>query len=43
MTTIEGGLLVTNDDQIAERARILSLHGISRDAWTRYSAETSLH
>jgi DegT/DnrJ/EryC1/StrS aminotransferase family len=43
MTTIEGGLLATDDDQIAERARILSMHGISRDAWKRYSAEASLH
>lgn len=39
ITTGEGGMLVTNDAQYAERARIMSLHGISKDAWKRYSAE----
>jgi dTDP-4-amino-4,6-dideoxygalactose transaminase len=38
LTTGEGGMLLTNDDQIADRVRILSLHGMSRDAWKRYSA-----
>lgn len=37
ITTAEGGMLVTNDDAIAERARIMCLHGISRDAWLRYT------
>lgn len=37
ITTAEGGMLVTDDDAIAERARVMSLHGISRDAWKRYS------
>lgn len=43
LTTAEGGLLVTDDDEIADRARVLSLHGISRDAWKRYSPDASLH
>ena len=34
-------MLVTDDDAIAERARIMSLHGISRDAWNRYAASGS--
>lgn len=38
MTTGEGGMLVTDDQAIADRARMMSLHGISRDAWNRYSA-----
>jgi perosamine synthetase len=38
ITTGEGGMLVTNDDSIARRARMMSLHGISRDAWNRYAA-----
>jgi dTDP-4-amino-4,6-dideoxygalactose transaminase len=38
ITTGEGGMLVTDDDAIADRARLMSLHGISRDAWKRYSA-----
>lgn len=37
MTTIEGGAVLTNDDEFAERARLYSLHGISKDAWKRYS------
>jgi len=41
MTTGEGGLLATSDDELAERARILSLHGISKDAWKRYSRQGS--
>ncbi len=41
IATGEGGMLCTNDDAHAERARIMSLHGISRDAWKRYTAEGS--
>lgn len=36
MTTGEGGMLVTRDPAIAQRARIMRLHGISRDAFDRY-------
>ncbi len=41
MTTGEGGMLTTNDGDLAERVRVLSLHGISADAWKRYSKEGS--
>ena len=41
ITTGEGGMLVTDDDAIAARARVMSLHGISRDAWNRYAASGS--
>ena len=41
MTTGEGGMLVTDRDDIAARARTMSLHGISRDAWNRYAADGS--
>jgi perosamine synthetase len=34
----EGGMLVTNDDALADRARVMRLHGISADAWNRYGA-----
>lgn len=37
ITTGEGGMLVTDDDELAERARVMSLHGMSRNAWNRYS------
>ncbi len=36
LTTGEGGAAVTDDDALAERMQVLSLHGISRDAWKRY-------
>lgn len=32
----EGGMLVTDDDALADRARLMRLHGISADAWNRY-------
>jgi perosamine synthetase len=38
ITTGEGGMLVVRDPCAAERARILALHGINRDAWKRYTA-----
>lgn len=40
MTTGEGGMLVTSDPQIANRCRVMRLHGISRDAFDRYSSTT---
>jgi len=36
ITTGEGGMLTTNNDKLANKIRILSLHGISKDAWERY-------
>jgi dTDP-4-amino-4,6-dideoxygalactose transaminase len=36
LTTGEGGMLVTRDAAVAERARVMRLHGISRDAFDRY-------
>ena len=41
ITTGEGGCLVSNDAAFLERAQILSLHGISKDAWKRYSSAGS--
>ncbi|MCI0387154.1 MAG: DegT/DnrJ/EryC1/StrS aminotransferase family protein [Acidobacteria bacterium] len=37
ITTGEGGMAVTEDIEIAERMRSMSLHGLSQDAWGRYS------
>ena len=34
-------MLVTDDAAIADRARLMSLHGISRTAWNRYAASGS--
>lgn len=41
ITTVEGGALVTNDEEVYKRASSLGLHGISRDAWKRYSKDGS--
>lgn len=35
----EGGMLCTNNTAFAKKVRLLSLHGMSRDAWKRYSGE----
>lgn len=41
ITTGEGGMITTQHDAWAERMRLMSLHGISKDAWKRFSAEGS--
>jgi dTDP-4-amino-4,6-dideoxygalactose transaminase len=38
MTTFEGGALALYDEEAAERVRRLSLHGLSRSAWSRHGA-----
>ena len=37
VTTGEGGMLLTDSPEIANRARSMRLHGLTRDAWKRYS------
>ncbi len=37
LSTGEGGMICTNDQELAERCAIMRLHGINRDAWKRYS------
>jgi len=37
MTTGEGGMVTTASETLASRMRMLSLHGMNRDAWNRYS------
>jgi dTDP-4-amino-4,6-dideoxygalactose transaminase len=39
VTTGEGGMVTTDDDTLAETIRVRSMHGISKSAWKRYSAE----
>ena len=38
ITTGEGGMIVTRDPKLAERCRIMRLHGISRDVFDRYNS-----
>jgi dTDP-4-amino-4,6-dideoxygalactose transaminase len=39
ITTGEGGMLVTRDERLAARARVMRLHGISRDAFDRFQSK----
>lgn len=39
LTTGDGGMLTTSNDELAETARILSFHGIDKDVWKRYSSK----
>src|SRR6266705_2558362 len=38
ITTGEGGMAVTSNSRLAQRMRLMSLHGLSADAWGRYSS-----
>ncbi|MDT3306361.1 DegT/DnrJ/EryC1/StrS family aminotransferase [Shewanella vaxholmensis] len=38
MTTGEGGMVVTTNQEIAKRCKVMRLHGISRDAFDRYTS-----
>jgi len=41
LATGEGGMATTDNKEFSEKMKILRLHGISKDAWKRYSAEGS--
>ena len=41
ITTAEGGMLVTDDEDLFERARVMRLHGMNRDAWDRFTSRTA--
>jgi dTDP-4-amino-4,6-dideoxygalactose transaminase len=41
MTTGEGGMAVTDDERLEARMRQMSLHGLSHDAWKRYSGNSA--
>lgn len=43
ITSGEGGMLTTDSEKIAQRLRILRLHGMSRDAWKRYGDQGYKH
>jgi dTDP-4-amino-4,6-dideoxygalactose transaminase len=43
LSTGEGGMVTTSNEDYARRLQVMRLHGISRDAWKRYSAEGSWH
>ena len=39
ITTGEGGMLLTNNEQLYERAKTMRLHGINKDVWNRFVSE----
>lgn len=39
ITTGEGGMLVTDDDDVATRVKVMRLHGIDRDIWNRFTSD----
>jgi len=39
ITTGEGGMLVTQDEEIYKRAKVMRLHGINRDIWDRFTSK----
>ncbi|MFY8025092.1 MAG: DegT/DnrJ/EryC1/StrS family aminotransferase [Sediminibacterium sp.] len=39
ITTGEGGMLVTEDEAIYKRAKVMRLHGINRDIWDRFTSK----
>ena len=43
ITTVEGGMVVTDQDEFANRIKSLALHGLTEDAWQRFSDEGFKH
>jgi dTDP-4-amino-4,6-dideoxygalactose transaminase len=41
ITTAEGGMVTTEDDELAAKIAVASLHGMNRDAWKRYDSSGS--
>lgn len=39
ISTAEGGMLTTDDEELYEKASVLSLHGMSKNAWSRYGTK----
>lgn len=43
MTTVEGGMIATDNDEWADLIKIYALHGMSKDAWARFSDKGYKH
>lgn len=43
IVTGEGGMVVTDDKEIADKIKIYALHGMTKDAWKRFSDEGYKH
>jgi dTDP-4-amino-4,6-dideoxygalactose transaminase len=43
ITTAEGGMITTDSEEIAQKLKIYALHGMSKDAWRRFSDDGYKH
>ena len=43
VSTAEGGMLTTRREDLADRIKVMALHGMSKDAWKRFSDEGYQH
>ena len=43
ITTVEGGMVVTDRDELATQIKSLALHGLTQDAWQRFADEGFKH
>jgi dTDP-4-amino-4,6-dideoxygalactose transaminase len=43
ITTGEGGMLTVNDDELADKIRVMRLHGLNKDAWKRFGKSGFAH
>ncbi len=43
ITTAEGGMVATNDAELAACLRLLRNHGLTRESWSRYGAKAAWH
>ena len=43
IVTGEGGMVITDNEEYAKQIKIMSLHGMSKDAWKRYGGEGYKH
>ncbi|MDP4268106.1 MAG: DegT/DnrJ/EryC1/StrS family aminotransferase [Bacteroidota bacterium] len=41
ITTGEGGMLLTDNEEVYKRVKIMRLHGINRDIWNRFTSDHS--
>lgn len=43
ITTAEGGMITTDNEELAQKLKIYALHGMSKDAWKRFSDDGYKH
>lgn len=43
ITTVEGGMITTDNEELAQKLKIYALHGMTKDAWKRFSDDGYKH